>query len=47
METPGFVVLLYIMNSLPQELGIKTLPWANWILASMFVSLFFLSFLPF
>lgn len=32
------MTLLYIMWSLPQELGIAELPWGNWTMASCFVS---------
>jgi len=37
MEAPGFITLLYIMYSLPKEQGIEQLPWANWVMASLFV----------
>ena len=37
MEAPGFITLLYIMWSLPKELGIESLPWGNWTMAGMFV----------
>ena len=37
MEAPGFIVLLYIMYTLPREAGItQPLPWANWTMAGMF-----------
>lgn len=39
MEAPGFITLLYIMNTLPAELGIKELPWENKAMAGLFVSL--------
>lgn len=40
MEIPGFITLLYIMWSLPRELGLdEPLPWGNWTMAGMFVSL--------
>lgn len=37
MESVGFITLLYIMYSLPQELGIGELPWGNWTMAGCFV----------
>ncbi|KAK8180375.1 3-oxo-5-alpha-steroid 4-dehydrogenase-like protein [Phyllosticta capitalensis] len=37
MEIPGFITLLYIMWSLPRELGLdEPLPWGNWTMAGMF-----------
>ncbi|KAK7532316.1 3-oxo-5-alpha-steroid 4-dehydrogenase-like protein [Phyllosticta citribraziliensis] len=37
MEIPGFITLLYIMWSLPKELGLEEpLPWGNWTMAGMF-----------
>lgn len=39
MESVGFVTLLYIMFTLPRELGIDELPWGNWTMAGCFVSL--------
>lgn len=37
MEIPGFLTLLYIMWTLPEELGItEPLPWGNWTMAGMF-----------
>ena len=39
MEIPGFITLLYIMFALPQQLGIESLPRANWLMAAFFVSL--------
>jgi 3-oxo-5-alpha-steroid 4-dehydrogenase 1 len=38
MEAPGFIALLYIMYSLPIELGIGDLPWGNWTMAGCFAS---------
>ncbi|EON68891.1 hypothetical protein W97_08149 [Coniosporium apollinis CBS 100218] len=38
MEAPGFLTLLYIMWSLPQELGLERLPWENWIMAALFTT---------
>ncbi len=37
MEAPGFLILLYIMFTLPPTLGIDKLPPANWIMAALFV----------
>jgi len=38
MEAPGFILLLYIMNALPKELGLDDgMPISNWALAGMFV----------
>lgn len=37
METPGPVLLLYTMLTLPAEMGLDSLPWENWFLASIFV----------
>jgi 3-oxo-5-alpha-steroid 4-dehydrogenase 1 len=37
MEAPGFITLLYIMNTLPKEIGIETLPWENLCMAGLFV----------
>ena len=39
MEAPGFITLLYIMYSLPKELGVTSLPTPNWVMAGMFVRL--------
>ncbi|KAL5401911.1 hypothetical protein PMIN03_011125 [Paraphaeosphaeria minitans] len=36
-ESTGFVTLLYIMYTLPEQQGIKTLPWGNWTMAGCFV----------
>ncbi|KAH8821239.1 3-oxo-5-alpha-steroid 4-dehydrogenase-like protein [Xylogone sp. PMI_703] len=37
MEVPGFITLLYILYTLPEELGIKQLPWQNTLMAYLFV----------
>jgi 3-oxo-5-alpha-steroid 4-dehydrogenase 1 len=37
MECPGFITLLYTMNSLAKAHGITDLPWQNKVLASFFV----------
>ena len=41
MEAPGFILLLYIMYTLPQQIGLSELPGANWLMASLFVGLSF------
>lgn len=38
MEVPGFLILLYIMYTLPAKLGIQSLPWENYTMAALFVS---------
>jgi len=38
MESVGFITLLYIMYTLPAELGLASLPWGNWTMAGCFVS---------
>ena len=38
MEAPGFVTLLYIMFTLPEQNGVDKLPGANWLMAALFVS---------
>ena len=40
MEVPGFVTLLYIMFTLPEERGISSLPTANWLMAGLFVRIY-------
>lgn len=37
MEVPGFITLLYIMNTLPDKIGIEKLPWENWAMGGLFV----------
>ncbi|OAA69869.1 steroid 5 alpha-reductase [Cordyceps fumosorosea ARSEF 2679] len=37
MEAPGFLTLLYIMNTLPAQHGIHDLPWQNRVLGGLFV----------
>lgn len=37
MEAPGFITLLYNMYTLPKELGLGALPWANWTMAGLYV----------
>jgi 3-oxo-5-alpha-steroid 4-dehydrogenase 1 len=37
MEAPGFCTLLYIMFTLPEQRGLKSLPPANWLMAGLFV----------
>lgn len=38
MEVPGFLTLLYVMSTLPAEVGLKALPWENKAIAGLFVS---------
>lgn len=38
MEIPGFLSLVYMMNTLPAEYGITDLPWQNKVLGALFVS---------
>ena len=42
MEAPGFILLLYIMFTLPKQIGLAELPKANWLMACLFVSVPFL-----
>jgi hypothetical protein len=37
MEAPGFILLLYIMFTLPGETGMESVPISNWAMAGMFV----------
>ncbi|KAF7563231.1 hypothetical protein G7046_g936 [Stylonectria norvegica] len=37
MESPGFLLLLYIMKTMPLQHGIDDLPWQNKVLAGLFV----------
>jgi hypothetical protein len=37
MEVPGFLTVLYIMYTLPAQLGISQLPWENKAMAGIFV----------
>lgn len=37
MECPGFLTLLYMMNTLPAQHGITDLPWQNKVLAALYV----------
>ena len=37
MEAPGFLTLLYIINTLPAEQGIASLPWENKVMGALFV----------
>lgn len=37
METPGFLLLLYLMFTLPEMNGIESLPWENKTMATLFV----------
>jgi len=36
MEAPGFLIVLYIMSTLPSELHLKSVPTENWIMAALF-----------
>ncbi|KAJ3520793.1 hypothetical protein NM208_g13572 [Fusarium decemcellulare] len=38
MEAPGFMTLLYLMKTLPEQHNIDDLPWQNKVLAGLFVS---------
>ena len=37
MEAPGFMMVLYLMFTLPQRNGITQLPGPNWLMAALFV----------
>ncbi|KAL6901176.1 3-oxo-5-alpha-steroid 4-dehydrogenase domain-containing protein [Trichoderma evansii] len=37
MECPGFLTLLYVMNTLPQKAGVEDLPFQNRVLGGLFV----------
>jgi hypothetical protein len=37
MEVPGFMILLYVMNTITRD-GIVGLPWENKVMAGIFVS---------
>lgn len=37
MEAPGFLILLYCMFTLPEMNGIKSLPWENKTMATLYV----------
>ena len=37
MECPGFLTLLYVMNTLPALQGVTDLPWQNKVLGGLFV----------
>ncbi|TID15652.1 3-oxo-5-alpha-steroid 4-dehydrogenase-like protein [Venturia nashicola] len=36
MEAPGFILLLYIMFTLPEQTGMDSVPISNWAMAGMF-----------
>ncbi|KAI9848207.1 MAG: hypothetical protein M1837_000881 [Sclerophora amabilis] len=36
MEIPGFIVLLYTMFTLPEKVGLSTLPWPNWVMGTLY-----------
>jgi hypothetical protein len=42
MEVPGFMTLLYVMRTLPAELGLAELPWQNKLLGALFVRIYHL-----
>jgi len=46
MEIPGFLLLLYLMFTLPEMNGIKSLPWENKTMAALFVRPVLLSASP-
>ena len=46
MEAPGFLTLLYHLNTLPAQVGISELPWQNKVLAGLFVIRTSLSLTP-
>lgn len=37
MEVPSLLVISYIMYTLPEELGLSSLPNENWLMASLYV----------
>ncbi|KAF2223331.1 3-oxo-5-alpha-steroid 4-dehydrogenase-like protein [Elsinoe ampelina] len=37
METPGMAIVLYSILTIPSELGIKELPWANYTMAALYI----------
>ena len=39
MECPGFLTLLYVMNTLPAQVGLAELPWENKVMGALFVPL--------
>lgn len=40
MEVPGFLTVLYIMYTLPDEIGLVGLPWENTAMGGLFVRFF-------
>ena len=42
METPGWLIVLYTMYSLPGQERSEDLPWGNWVMAGMFVGVEFI-----
>ncbi|KAI9728758.1 MAG: hypothetical protein M1828_002864 [Chrysothrix sp. TS-e1954] len=36
MESPGFLIVLYLMLTLPQQTGLDELPWGNWTMAGIY-----------
>lgn len=39
MEAPGFITLWTVLLGVKQQLGIETLPWMNYLMATLYVSL--------
>tara|TARA_R110002060_G_scaffold66246_4_gene75092 strand:- start:160 stop:309 length:150 start_codon:yes stop_codon:yes gene_type:complete len=38
METPGLLTLLYVMKTLPAQVGMAQIPWENKVMAGLYVS---------
>lgn len=36
MEVPGFITVLYCMFTIPDQLGLDSLPWGNWTMAGIY-----------
>ena len=36
MEMPGFLTVIYCMLTIPPQLGLENLPWANWTMAFVY-----------
>ena len=39
METPGLLTLLYVMSTLPAQVGMAQIPWENKVMAGLYVSI--------
>ncbi|KAF4551830.1 3-oxo-5-alpha-steroid 4-dehydrogenase-like protein 2 [Elsinoe fawcettii] len=37
METPGMAIVLYSILTIPTQLGLKELPWANYTMAALYI----------